>query len=172
MIVFTQLSWSKEKKMSLYDFNVTTIEGKEKSLSEYKGKVLLIVNVASKCGFTPQYEGLEKMHETYHDKGLRVLGFPCNQFRSQEPEDEKAIKSFCTLNFGVKFDMFSKIEVNGDGAHPLYKYLKSEQTGFLGTESIKWNFTKFLVDREGNVVERFGSSTEPKELIKDIEKLL
>ncbi|HIP46814.1 MAG TPA: glutathione peroxidase [Campylobacterales bacterium] len=158
--------------MSIYDFNVTTISGKEKSLSDYKGKVLLIVNVASKCGFTPQYAGLEKLYETYHDKGLEVLGFPCNQFREQEPEDEKAIKSFCTLNFGVKFDMFSKINVNGDEAHPLYKYLKKEQTGFLGTEGIKWNFTKFLVDREGNVVERFGSSTEPQELTKDIEKLL
>jgi len=172
MILFTQLSWSQEKKMSIYDFNVTTISGKEKSLSDYKGKVLLIVNVASKCGFTPQYAGLEKLYETYHDKGLEVLGFPCNQFREQEPEDEKAIKSFCTLNFGVKFDMFSKINVNGDEAHPLYKYLKKEQTGFLGTEGIKWNFTKFLVDREGNVVERFGSSTEPQELTKDIEKLL
>ena len=172
MILFTQLSWSQEKKMSIYDFNVTTISGKEKPLSDYKGKVLLIVNVASKCGFTPQYAGLEKLYETYHDKGLEVLGFPCNQFREQEPEDEKAIKSFCTLNFGVKFDMFSKINVNGDEAHPLYKYLKKEQTGFLGTEGIKWNFTKFLVDREGNVVERFGSSTEPQELTKDIEKLL
>ena len=170
--VFTQILFSGEKKMSIYDFNVTTIEGKEKSLSSYKGKVLLIVNVASKCGFTPQYEGLEKLHEDYHDKGLEVLGFPCNQFREQEPEDEKAIQSFCTVNFGVKFDMFSKVEVNGDDAHPLYKHLKSEQAGFLGTESIKWNFTKFLVDREGNVVKRFGSSTKPSELVKDIEKLL
>lgn len=170
--IFTQILFAGEKKMSIFDFNVTTIEGKEKSLSEYKGKVLLIVNVASKCGFTPQYEGLEKLYESYHDRGLEVLGFPCNQFRAQEPEDEKAIQSFCTLNFGVKFDMFSKIEVNGDDAHPLYKYLKSEQTGFLGTESIKWNFTKFLVDREGNIVDRFGSSTEPSELVKDIEKLL
>ena len=169
--VFTQILFSGEKKMSIYDFNVTTIEGKEKSLSSYKGKVLLIVNVASKCGFTSQYEGLEKLHENYHDKGLEVLGFPCNQFREQEPEDEKAIQSFCTVNFGVKFDMFSKVEVNGDDAHPLYKHLKSEQAGFLGTESIKWNFTKFLVDREGNVVERFGSSTKPSELVKDIEKL-
>ena len=172
MIVSTQLSWAKENTMSIYDFKVTTITGQEKSISDYKGKVLLIVNVASKCGFTPQYAGLEKLHETYHDKGLSVLGFPCNQFKEQEPEDEKAIQNFCTLNFGVKFDMFSKIKVNGDDAHPLYKYLKKEQTGFLGTESIKWNFTKFLVDRDGNVVERFGSSTKPKELIKEIESLL
>jgi len=172
MMIFTQLSFAGEKKMDIYDFKVKTIMGKEKSLEAYKGKVMLIVNVASKCGFTPQYEGLEKLHETYHDKGLRVLGFPCNQFREQEPEDEKAIQNFCTLNFGVKFDMFSKIKVNGDDAHPLYKYLKKEQTGFLGTEAIKWNFTKFLVDRKGNVVKRFGSSTKPKEIVEDIEKLL
>ncbi len=172
MIAFTQFMMAGEKKMDIYDFNVTTIEGKEKSMSEYRGKVLLIVNVASKCGFTPQYAGLEKLHESYHDKGLRVLGFPCNQFREQEPADEKAIQNFCTVNFGVKFDMFSKLEVNGDDAHPLYKYLKSEQTGFLGTESIKWNFTKFLVDREGRVVKRFGSTTKPEEIAGDIEKLL
>ena len=172
MIVSTQLLTAKGKKMSIYDFTVTTITGEEKSLSDYKGKVLLIVNVASKCGFTPQYEGLEKLHETYQTQGLEVLGFPCNQFSEQEPENEKAIQSFCTLNFGVKFPMFSKIKVNGDDAHPLYKYLKSEQTGFFGTESIKWNFTKFLVDREGKVVDRYGSSTKPSAIEEDIKKLL
>lgn len=172
MIALIQFSIAGEKKMEIYDFNVTTIVGKEKSMADYKDKVLLIVNVASKCGFTPQYAGLEKLHETYHDKGLRVLGFPCNQFKEQEPEDEKAIQQFCTTNFGVKFDMFSKIKVNGDDAHPLYKYLKKNQSGFLGTESIKWNFTKFLVDREGNVVKRFGSTTKPEELVTYIEQYL
>ena len=172
MSVSTQLLLAEGKKMSIYDFKVKTIEGKEQSLSNYKGKVLLIVNVASKCGFTPQYAGLEKLYATYHDKGLEVLGFPCNQFRNQEPEDEKAIQSFCTLNFGVKFPMFSKIKVNGNDAHPLYKYLKKEQTGFLGTESIKWNFTKFLVDKEGTVVDRYGSATKPSEIDEDIKKLL
>ena len=172
MIVSTQLALAGGKKMSIYDFTVKTITGEEKSLADYKGKVLLIVNVASKCGFTPQYEGLEKLHETYHDAGLEVLGFPCNQFREQEPEDEKAIQSFCTLNYGVKFPMFSKIKVNGDDAHPLYQYLKSEQTGFLGSEGIKWNFTKFLVDKDGNVVDRYGSSTKPSAIEADIKKLL
>ena len=172
MIAFTQFVVAGEKKMEIYDFKVTTITGKEKPMSAYKGKVLLIVNVASKCGFTPQYEGLEKLYERYHDRGLDVLGFPSNQFSEQEPAGEKEIQNFCTLNFGVKFDMFAKIEVNGDGAHPLYKYLKSEKTGFLGTESIKWNFTKFLVDREGKVLKRYGSTTKPKELEGDIEKLL
>ncbi len=172
MIVFTQLLSAGDKKMSIYDFTVKTITGEEQSLSVYKGKVLLIVNVASKCGFTPQYKGLEKLYETYQAEGLVVLGFPCNQFREQEPEDEKAIQSFCTLNYGVKFPMFAKIKVNGEDTHPLYQYLKSEQSGFLGTESIKWNFTKFLVDREGHVVERFGSTTKPSELEKDIKKLL
>ena len=158
--------------MSLYDFNVTTIDGKTKSLAVYRDKVLLIVNVASNCGFTRQYEGLEKLHKKYYDKGLRVLGFPCNQFAGQEPGSATEIKSFCKLNFGVKFDMFGKIDVNGGSVHPLYKYLKSEQPGFLGTEVIKWNFTKFLIDREGNVVKRFGSMTKPEEIEKDIRKLL
>ncbi len=172
MMIFTQLSFAKGEEMSIYDFNVTSIDGKKGTLSPYKGKVLLIVNVASKCGFTPQYKGLEALYESYHDRGLEVLGFPCNQFREQEPADEQEIKSFCTLNYGVSFPMFAKIEVNGDNAHPLYKYLKSQQRGFLGTKSIKWNFTKFLVDREGHVVERYGSTTKPKEIEADIKKLL
>ncbi len=172
MIAFTQLIYAGENGMNIYDFSVSTIDGKTKSMRDYKGKVLLIVNVASKCGFTPQYKGLEKLHEHYHDRGLRVLGFPCNQFREQEPADEKEIANFCTVNFGVQFDMFSKIKVNGKDAHPLYKYLKKTETGFLGTESIKWNFTKFLVDRDGKVVDRFGSTTTPKEIAPYIEKLL
>ena len=164
---------AKEKNMeTIYDFKVTTIEGKETTLEQYKDKVLLIVNVASKCGFTPQYEGLEALHQKYKDKGLVVLGFPCNQFGSQEPGSEEEIQNFCRVNFGVTFPMFSKINVNGDDTHPLYRYLKSQQPGILGSEIIKWNFTKFLVDKNGNVVERFGSSTKPKELEDEIEKLL
>jgi glutathione peroxidase len=172
MIVFTQLVTAGDKQMSIYDFEVETIAGEKITLSKYKGKVLLIVNVASKCGFTPQYKGLQKLYKSYHDSGLEILGFPCNQFREQEPADEKAIQSFCTLNYGVEFPMFSKIKVNGEETHPLYQYLKSVQAGFLGTESIKWNFTKFLVDREGHVVARFGSTTKPSEIEEDIKKLL
>ncbi|MFK5974891.1 MAG: glutathione peroxidase [Sulfurovum sp.] len=157
---------------SIYDFTVTTINGKKITLQEYKGKVMLIVNVASKCGYTPQYEGLENLYKKYKDRGLVVLGFPCNQFSSQEPANEAKIQSFCRINFGVTFPMFSKINVNGKLAHPLYRYLKSEQTGFLGTTSIKWNFTKFLVNKEGKVTERFGSSTKPKSLENEIEELL
>lgn len=157
---------------SIYDFKVTDINGRETSLSEYKDKVLLIVNVASKCGFTKQYTGLEELYNQYKDKGLVVLGFPCNQFSNQEPGDEAEIKEFCSLTYNVDFPMFSKVEVNGDGAHPLYKFLKNECKGILGSEAIKWNFTKFLVNKQGKVVERFGSITEPKKLVKDIEKLL
>jgi len=158
--------------MSIYDIQVKTIEGKTIKLDKYKGRVMLIVNVASKCGFTPQYKGLEDLHAKHHDKGLSILGFPCNQFLSQEPGTNQEIQKFCSLTYGVKFDMFAKINVNGDDAHPLYKYLKDKEPGFMGTEFIKWNFTKFLVDRNGNVVKRYSPSTEPKELEKDIEKLL
>lgn len=157
---------------SIYDFNVKTIEGKETTLAPYRGKVMLIVNVASKCGYTPQYDGLQALYEKYQEKGLVILGFPCNQFAGQEPGTEKEIQNFCRVNFGVTFPMFAKIEVNGENTHPLYLYLKSEQPGILGTEAIKWNFTKFLVDREGNVVARFGSSTKPKEIEAEIETLL
>ncbi len=163
---------AKENTMRIYDFNVTTIEGKEISMSQYKDKVLLIVNVASQCGFTPQYEGLEKLYEEYRDDGFMVLGFPSNQFGEQEPGSNDEIIFFCQGTYDVQFDMFSKIDVNGDKAHPLYKYLKHEQSGFLWTESIKWNFTKFLVDRDGNVVERYSSSTKPQSIKKDIEALL
>src|SRR5512137_1325590 len=157
---------------SIYDFSVNDIHGKPVPLSRYKGKVLLIVNVASKCGFTPQYKGLEALYEKLHAKGLEVLGFPCNQFGAQEPGSESEIASFCELNYGVTFPMFAKVDVNGDTAAPLYRHLKSAKPGLLGSEAIKWNFTKFLVDRKGNVVERFAPNTEPDALAADIEKLL
>ena len=158
--------------MSIYNFNIQDIDGKEISMSKYKGKVILIVNVASQCGFTPQYEGLEKLYQKYKNDNFMILGFPSNQFSQQEPASNDKIKIFCTTTYDVHFDMFAKIDVNGDNAIPLYKYLKKEQTGFLWTESIKWNFTKFLVDADGNVIKRYGSSTEPKDIKKDIEKLL
>jgi len=164
---------AKEHAMStIYDFKVKTITGEETTLSSYKNQVLLIVNVASKCGFTPQYDGLEALYQKYKSLGFTVMGFPCNQFGSQESGSEEEIQNFCRVNFGVTFPMFAKIDVNGDTTHPLYTYLKSEQPGFLGTEMIKWNFTKFLIDREGNVVKRFGSSTKPEEIQKEIESLL
>ena len=168
----SQTLTAKEQQMSIYDFNVTTIDAKEISMSKYKGDVLLIVNVASECGFTPQYEGLEKLYETYKDDRFMVLGFPSNQFGKQEPKNEDEIIFFCQGTYDVQFDMFSKIDVNGDDADPLYKYLKDQQSGFLWTESIKWNFTKFLVDRDGNVVNRYGSSTKPESIKEDIEALL
>jgi glutathione peroxidase len=160
------------KEMSIYDFNVAQIDGKETSLQEYKGKVVLIVNVASQCGLTPQYSGLEELYEKYKAKGLVILGFPCNQFGGQEPGTEAEIKTFCETSFQVTFPLFSKINVNGADTHPLYKYLKIEKKGFLGTEAIKWNFTKFLIDREGKVVERFSPQTEPAKIADDIEKYL
>ena len=158
--------------MSIYDFNVTDIHGRHISLSKYRDKVLLIVNVASKCGFTPQYEGLEKLYRTYKDQGFIILGFPCNQFSEQEPGSDKEIFAYCTSTYNVSFEMFSKIDVNGENAVPLYKYLKKEQSGFLGTESIKWNFTKFLIDRKGNVIDRYSPSTKPSSIEKDIKKVL
>lgn len=157
---------------SIYSYEVKTISGETKSMSEYKGKVMLIVNVASKCGFTPQYEGLETLHNQYGEKGLVVMGFPCNQFGSQEPGGSDEIKEFCTLNYGVNFQMMEKVEVNGDGAHPLYKFLKKEKKGTLGSTSIKWNFAKFLVDKNGKVIARYSSATKPEAIAKDIEALL
>ncbi|TZG27610.1 glutathione peroxidase [Sphingomonas montanisoli] len=157
---------------TVYDFSARSISGEDVSLDHYRGKVLLIVNTASKCGFTPQYDGLEKLHEELSDRGLAVLGFPCNQFGAQEPGDEAEIASFCRLSYDVKFPMFAKIDVNGDATHPLYKWLKTEAKGLLGTEGIKWNFTKFLVDRAGNVVDRYAPTTKPDAIRKDIEKLL
>lgn len=164
---------AQEKSMpNIYDFKINTITGEETTLEPYKGKVLLIVNVASKCGFTPQYDGLEALYQKYKDRGLVVLGFPCNQFGSQEPGTEKEIQNFCRVNFGVTFPMFSKIKVNGDETHPIYVFLKSEKPGILSSEAIKWNFTKFLVDKNGKVIDRFGSSTSPESIEQDIEKLL
>jgi glutathione peroxidase len=157
---------------SLYDITVDDIHGKPVKLSRYKGKVLLIVNTASECGFTPQYKGLEQLYGKLHGKGLEVLGFPCNQFGGQEPGSEKEIEQFCELNYGVTFPMFAKVDVNGAKASPLFQHLKSAKRGLLGSEAIKWNFTKFLVDREGNVVERYAPNTEPKDLEGDVAKLL
>ena len=157
---------------SIYNFKATGINGVEHALEEYKGKVLLIVNTASKCGLTPQFKGLEKLYEQYKDQGLVILGFPCNQFASQDPGSNEEISEFCQLNYGVSFPMFSKIDVNGSNTDPLYKYLKSEAKGFAGSESIKWNFTKFLVDRDGKVVKRFAPKDSPSSIEKSIRKLL
>jgi glutathione peroxidase len=157
---------------SVHDFSVKDIHGKTVTLDRYKGKVLLIVNTASKCGFTPQYKGLEALWQKYRARGLEVLGFPCNQFGAQEPGTEDEIASFCEVNYGVTFPLFAKVDVNGDGAAPLFKHLKAAKPGLLGTEAIKWNFTKFLVDREGAVVARFAPNDEPAALAGDIEKLL
>lgn len=158
--------------MSIYDLSAKTIDGTDKPLSEYEGKVMLVVNTASKCGFTPQYEGLEALYRQYKDQGLVVLGFPCDQFGHQEPGDEAEIKNFCSLTYDVSFPMFAKVDVNGDNAHPVYKYLKSEKSGLLGTEGIKWNFTKFLVNKDGKVVKRYAPTDKPASLAKDVEKLL
>ena len=171
LLIFSSIN-AKETQMNIYDFNVKTIDGQEISMSKYKGKVLLIVNVASKCGFTSQYEGLEKLFEKYKNENFMVLGFPSNQFANQEPESNEKIKEFCSLTYDVKFDMFAKIDVNGENEAPLYKFLKSNQKGILGSENIKWNFTKFLVDKNGNIVDRFASTTSPESIEKDIIKLL
>lgn len=157
---------------SIYDFHAKTLDGKDLDLSTYKGNVLLIVNTASKCGFTPQYEGLQELHTRYGAKGLKVLGFPCNQFGSQEPGSETEIGSFCQKNYGVEFQMFEKIDVNGSEAHPVYKFLTSEAPGIAGTEAIKWNFTKFLVDRHGKVFKRYAPDVKPQDISKDIEAQL
>ena len=157
---------------TIYDFTVDDIEGKPVKLDRFKGKVLLVVNTASKCGFTPQYKGLEALYRKYHDRGLEVLGFPCNQFGAQEPGSEQEIATFCQTNYDVTFPMFAKIDVNGDATAPLYRYLKHEKPGLLGTEAIKWNFTKFLVDRDGRVVARFAPNDTPEALEDDIAKAL
>jgi glutathione peroxidase len=157
---------------SIYDFQVTALDGSQVSLSNFKDKVLLIVNTASECGFTPQYEGLEKLYQQYQEKGFAVLGFPCNQFGKQEPGDNTEIANFCTTRFAVTFPMFEKIEVNGSNAHPLFQYLKEQAPGILGSKSIKWNFTKFLVNRSGEVVKRFAPKDKPQNLTKAIEALL
>jgi glutathione peroxidase len=157
---------------SIYDFKVISPDGAEVSLDRYRGKVLLIVNTASRCGFTPQYQGLEDLYRRYRNRGLVVLGFPCNQFGAQEPGSAEDIRSFCTVNYGVSFPMFAKIEVNGEQADPLYKYLKGQAKGILGSTAIKWNFTKFLVNRQGEIVDRYGSATKPEQLAPAIESLL
>ncbi|MFO1323116.1 MAG: glutathione peroxidase [Burkholderiales bacterium] len=157
---------------SIYDFTVNDISGKPVRLDRYRGKVMLVVNTASQCGFTPQYKGLEALYEKFHGKGLEVLGFPCNQFGGQEPGDEKEIAQFCELNYGVTFPMFAKVDVNGERAAPVYKYLKAEKPGLLGSEAIKWNFTKFLVDRDGNVVKRYAPNDTPESIAGDIAKAL
>ena len=158
--------------MSVYEFSAKTLEGKDVSLADYRGQVLLIVNTASKCGLTPQYEGLEALYKAHKDRGLTILGFPCNQFGAQEPGTSEEIGSFCSLTYDVTFPMMAKIDVNGPSTHPLYAYLKKQQKGVLGTEGIKWNFTKFLIDRDGKVVERFAPTTKPEELQVAVEALL
>jgi len=157
--------------MSIYDFSAKLNNGSDQSLAGYEGKVLLIVNTASQCGFTPQYKGLQELYAKYHGRGLEILGFPCDQFGHQEPGNDDEIKSFCEVNYGVNFPLFSKIEVNGDNAHPLYKFLKDEKGGLLG-DAIKWNFTKFLVDKQGTVGERFAPTTTPEKIAADIEREL
>ncbi len=156
----------------VYEFSAKSLDGKDIEMAQYKGDVLLIVNTASKCGFTGQYEGLEQLHKDLAPKGLRVLGFPCNQFGAQEPGAASEIGAFCQKNYGVEFQMFEKVDVNGTEAHPLYKYLTSSAPGVLGTENIKWNFTKFLVGRDGKVFKRYAPNVEPKDMGKDIEQLL
>jgi glutathione peroxidase len=157
---------------SVYDFSARDIDGHERPLADWRGKVLLVVNVASKCGFTPQYAGLEALWRRYRDRGLVVMGFPCDQFGHQEPGDEAEIRDFCTLNYNVDFPMFAKVEVNGGQAHPLWSWLKDEKGGFLGIDAIKWNFTKFLVGRDGKVVKRYAPTDTPESLAKDIEAAL
>jgi len=157
---------------SIYDISVTGIDGKPQPLERYKAKVLLVVNTASECGFTPQYQGLQTLYDKLHRRGFEVLAFPCNQFGAQEPGSESEIQSFCELKYGVTFPLFAKVDVNGEEAAPLFRYLKKAKPGLLGTEAIKWNFTKFLVDRKGNVVERYAPNVEPESITDDIEKLL
>jgi glutathione peroxidase len=163
---------SSVKNATIYDFTAKTLDGKELKLADFKGKVLLVVNTASKCGFTPQYADLEKLSEQYGSKGLAVLGFPCNQFGSQEPGNSSEIANFCQKNYGVTFQMFDKIDVNGDSAHPVYKFLKKNAPGALGSEAIKWNFTKFLVGKDGHVVKRYAPTVKPHEITADIEAQL
>ncbi len=157
---------------ALYNFNVRKIDGSSQSLSDYRGQVLLIVNVASRCGFTPQYQGLETLYKKYKERGFSILGFPCNQFGAQEPGTEEEIKSFCDLNYQITFPLFAKVDVNGTQADPLYTYLKKAAPGIMGTEAIKWNFTKFLVDRSGEIVQRYAPTTTPESLEGDILRVL
>lgn len=157
---------------TVYGFSAQTIDGKTRILADFNGKVLLVVNTASQCGFTPQYQGLEALYKKYSDRGFAVLGFPSNQFGQQEPGSDTEISEFCEVNYGVTFPMFSKIDVNGAGAHPLYKYLTSEKKGLLGSEAIKWNFTKFLIGKDGAVISRYAPTTKPEDIAKDVERAL
>jgi len=157
---------------SVYDFDVKTLDGHARQMADYQGKTLLIVNVASACGYTPQYAGLEALHRKYHDRGFEVLGFPCNQFGGQEPGTAEEIATFCSTKYDVTFPMFAKVDVNGAKAHPLFEHLKAEKPGALGSKGIKWNFTKFLVNGRGEVVERYGSSTTPAQIDADVAKVL
>lgn len=161
----------KSREANIYGFKAKDIDGKEVQMSKYNGKVLLVVNVASECGYTSQYDGLQKVYDKYKKQGFEVLGFPCNQFGGQEPGTEQEIKSFCSSKFNVTFPMFSKVDVNGDKAHPLFKYLTSNTDGFI-TDAIKWNFTKFLIDKNGKVINRYGSNAKPESIAEDIEKAL
>jgi glutathione peroxidase len=158
--------------MGLYEQSAQSLDGKDTPLADYRGKVLLIVNTASQCGFTPQYAGLEALQRQYRDRGFSVLGFPCNQFGAQEPGDADEIRNFCSLTYDVSFPMFAKVEVNGPGAHPIYAWLKAQKRGLLGSPGIKWNFTKFLVDRDGKVAARYGPAVKPQDLQTAIERLL
>ncbi|MCE2969592.1 MAG: glutathione peroxidase [Burkholderiales bacterium] len=157
---------------TIYTFQAAGIDGKPRKLADYRGQVLLIVNTASRCGFTPQYKGLEEIYRRFKGRGFAVLGFPCNQFGAQEPGPESEIAEFCEINYGVSFPLFAKVDVNGPGAHPLYKYLTTAKPGLLGSEAIKWNFTKFLVGKDGTVIERYAPTTKPEDLAADIEKAL
>ncbi|MCR1953083.1 MULTISPECIES: glutathione peroxidase [unclassified Clostridium] len=157
--------------MSFYDYSAKNIDGKEINMSDYKGKIVLVVNTASKCGFTPQLKDLEEIYKDYKGLGVEILGFPCNQFLNQEPGDNEEVKNFCQLNYGVTFNMFEKVDVNGSNTHPIYKYLKEQEKGLL-TKDIKWNFTKFLIDKEGNVIKRYSPTTSPLKIKNDIEKIL
>src|SRR3954469_950565 len=157
---------------TVYDFKATSIEGKPVSLENFRGQVLLVVNLASRCGFKPQYEGLEKLYEKYANQGFQVLGFPCNQFGSQEPGSESEIKTFCNTRFGVTFPLFAKVDVNGSKAHPLYEFLKTSKRGILGTQRIKWNFTKFLADRQGHPIKRYAPQNKPESIEEDIQQAL
>ena len=157
---------------NIYQYEAELLDGKNQAFSDYQGKVLLIVNTASKCGFTPQFSGLEKLYQKYHAQGFEVLGFPCNQFGGQDPGSHEEIGAFCQKNYGVSFPMFAKVDVNGSNAHPIYQYLTSEAKGILGSESIKWNFTKFLINQNGEVIKRYSPTTKPEKISKDIQKLL
>ena len=157
--------------MSFYEYSAKNIDGKEINMSDYKGNIILVVNTASKCGFTPQLKDLEELYKEYKDSGVEILGFPCNQFLNQEPGENKEVKNFCQINYGVTFNMFEKIDANGSNTHPIYKYLKEQEKGLL-TKDIKWNFTKFLIDKEGNVIKRYSPATSPLKIKTDIEKLL